>query len=237
MSQNSLQTNNFILRRLDQDTLERIRPELTPIDYPIGKVLFEAGASIRDVHFPDAGVISVLSVFSDGDTIEMATIGREGMVGADVLLGARKARMRYYTQLSGRGLTLPADRLKALAGDTPVLNTLLLTYFQTLFEQVLISGACNGKHSVEERLSRWLLMMQDRGDSGTFPLTHGFLADMLGVHRPTISLAIRKLQQAGLIKSTRQQIVIKDRYALMSASCECYQRIRNAHARHLSLPK
>jgi CRP-like cAMP-binding protein len=118
-------------------------------------------------------------------------------------------------------------------GSMPAFRNLITAYAHAFLEQVLISGACNGAHSLNERLARWLLMMRDRGDSATLSITQNLLAEMLGVQRPSVTIAIQELERTGSIHAVRGGVTILDRQSLIQASCECYQMIRTRIATHL----
>lgn len=231
MNAENISQRNLLLRQLDGQTLKIVTPTLEPVEYAVGDVLTDIEAPLSHVHFPEAGVISVLATYANGDTIEMATIGREGLTGVEGTLGAHNANARYYAQVKGHGNRMPRETFLILLERVPKLRALVFNYIQAFINQLLISGACNGKHPVQARLARWLLTMEDRNDGPSLQLTHSFLADMLGAYRPTVSLALAQLQSAGLIETRRAMIVIRDRAGLEHASCECYTLSRNTYAR------
>ena len=208
-------------------------PELQQIRCDSDQVLLEADSSLDYVFFPDSGVISVVAVYVDGNAIEMATIGREGCSGVQALLGARVSSVRLFVQIPGSAAKMSRAAFTRAIESMPSFRALMYAYVQAFLEQVLVSVACNGAHSLKERLARWLLMMRDRGDEDTLPLTQDILAEMLGARRPSITNAARELEQAGLIERGRRQVTILDREGLTKTSCECYQLVRERVAFHL----
>jgi CRP-like cAMP-binding protein len=192
-----------------------------------------ADSALDHVYFPYSGVISIVAVYSDGSVIEMATIGREGCTGLQAVFGAKRSSMRLLVQLPGSAARMSRSAFTRSMESMPSFRNLMVTYVEAFFEQVLVSVACNGAHSLKQRLARWLLMMRDRSDDDTLGITQDLLAEMLGVHRPTITKAIRKLEQADLIRYGRTQVTILNRPKLMKASCECYRLVRERIAARL----
>jgi CRP-like cAMP-binding protein len=193
----------------------------------------DADSSLDYVFFPDSGVVSVMAVYSDGRTIEMATIGREGCSGVQALLGARMSSVRLLVQIPGSAAKMSRAAYTRALETMPAFRALMYDYVEAFLEQVMVSVACNGAHSLTERLARWLLMMRDRGDDDTLLITQDILAEMLGAQRPSITNAARELQGAGLIERGRRQVTIIDRQGLTKASCECYRLVRERVAFHL----
>jgi CRP-like cAMP-binding protein len=206
---------------------------LEPISCQEGQILLDADSSLDNVFFPDSGVVSVVAVYEDGSIIEMATIGREGCTGFQAVFGAKETSVRFLVQIPGSAAKMSRSAFTRAMGSMPSFRNLMYAYVHAFLEQVLVSGACNGAHSLKQRLARWLLMMRDRSDSDTLRITQTLLAQMLGVQRPTVTNAIRRLEHAGLIAPGRQQVTILDRQGLMKASCECYQLVRTRTAFHL----
>ena len=215
-------TGNRLLQALPPASLARLQPQLTIEDIPAKKLLYAPGAPIRDIYFPMSGVISIV-VVGEAGTVEAATVGREGMVGLPVVLGADSSMMQVIGQVSGASARMPADALReAMDTDAPI-RRLVLLYAQALIEQTSQSVACNRLHSLEERCARWLLMTHDRVGASTFVLTQEFLSQMLGVRRASVTVAAGMLQKAGLIKYVRGKITVLDRKGLEEASCECFR--------------
>ena len=193
----------------------------------------DADSSLDHVFFPDSGVVSVVAVYANGSVIEMATIGREGCTGMQAVLGAKSSSARLLVQIPGTAARMPRTVFTRALGSMPSFRNLNQAYVLAFLEQVMVSVACNGAHSLKQRLARWLLMMRDRSDDDTLQITQDLLAEMLGVQRPTITNAARELEQAGLIERGRRQVTIIDRQGLIEASCECYQLVRTRVTFHL----
>jgi len=208
-------------------------PEFEHIFCPSGQVLMDADSALDYVYFPHSGIISVVAVYANGNTIEMATIGREGCSGVQALLGARTSSVRLLVQIPGSAAKMSRAAYTRALESMPSFRALMYDYVEAFLEQVMVSVACNGAHSLTERLARWLLMMRDRGDDDTLLITQDILAEMLGAQRPSITNAARELEGAGLIERGRRQVTIIDRQGLTKASCECYQLVRERVAFHL----
>ena len=193
----------------------------------------DADSSLDHVYFPDSGVVSVVAVYADGNIIEMATIGREGCTGMQAVFGAKSSSVRLLVQIPGSAAKMSRAAFARAMDSMPSFRSLMYAYVHAFLEQVMVSVACNGAHSLSQRLARWLLMMRDRCDNDALPITHDLLAEMLGVQRPTISNAARVLERAGLIARGRSEVTILNRKGLTRASCECYQVVRARVAFHL----
>jgi CRP-like cAMP-binding protein len=213
--------------------LKRLMPELEHIRCQHGQVLVDADSSLDHVFFPNSGVVSVVAVYADGSIIEMATIGREGCTGTQAIFGAKNSSAQLLVQVPGSAERMSRAAFTRAMQSMPAFRKLIYAYVQAFLEQIMVSVACNGAHSLTERLARWLLMMHDRNDDDVLPISQNLLAEMLGVQRPTITNAARELEDAGLIKRGRRQVTILDRPGLMKASCECYQLVRTRVAFHL----
>ncbi len=224
---------NRLLLALSSGNLKRLMPELEQIRCQRGQVLMDADSSLDHVFFPDSGVVSVVAVYADGSIIEMATIGREGCTGVTAVFGAKSSSFRLLVQIPGSAAKMSRAAFTRAMDSMPSFRSLMYAYVHAFLEQVLVSAACNGAHSLKERLARWLLMMRDRGDADTLPITQDLLAEMLGVQRPTVTNAARELEDAGLIARGRRQVTILDRQGLTKTSCECYQLVRMRLAFHL----
>ena len=224
---------NRLLLALPSRNLKRLMPHLEQIRCERAQILMEADSSLDHVFFPDSGVISVVAVYPDGSIIEMATIGREGCTGLQAVLGAKSSSVRLLVQIPGTAEKMSRAAFASAMKSMPSFRGLMYAYLHAFLEQVMVSVACNGAHNLKQRLARWLLMMRDRGDGDTLPVTQTLLAEMLGVQRPTISIAAGELERAGLIERGRRQVKILDRQGLISASCECYELVRTRIAHHL----
>jgi CRP-like cAMP-binding protein len=224
---------NRLLLALPPGILKRLKPDLDHIPCPSKLVLTDAESSLDYIFFPNSGVISVLAAYADGKIIEMATIGREGCAGVQAALGAKISSAQLLVQIPGSAAKMSRAAFMRAMQTTPAFRNLMYAYFQAFLEQVMVSVACNGAHSLKERLARWLLMMRDRSDDDVLPIGQDLLAEMLGVQRPTITNAARELELAGLIERGRRQVTILDRKGLTAAFCECYQLLRARIAFHL----
>jgi CRP-like cAMP-binding protein len=208
-------------------------PQLKQIRCDRGQILMDADSSLDHVFFPDSGVISAVAVYGDGSIIEMATIGREGCSDVQAVFGAESSSVRLLVQIPGGAAEMSRAAFARAMEAMPSFRSLMFAYVQAFLEQVLVSVACNGAHSLKQRLARWLLMMRDRGDDDTLQITQNLLGEMLGVQRPTITNAARELEHAGLITRGRREVTILDRAGLVEESCECYQLVRMRVASHL----
>jgi CRP-like cAMP-binding protein len=224
---------NRLLLALPAADLETLMPQLEQIHCQRAQVLMDADSPIDHVFFPDSGVVSVVACYADGTIIEMATTGREGCTSIQAVLGAERSSVRLLVQIPGSAARMPRAAFARAMASMPFFRGLMGAYAQAFLEQVLVSVACNGAHSLKQRLARWLLMMRDRGDDDALQITQNLLAEMLGVQRPTITNAARELERAGLIARGRRQVTILDRPGLVAASCECYQLVRSRLSFHL----
>jgi CRP-like cAMP-binding protein len=224
---------NRLLLALPSRDLQQLIPDFEQIPCQLEDILLDADTSLDAIFFPDKGVISVVAVYDDGGIIEMATIGREGCTGFQAAFGAKRSSVRFLVQAPGRAVKMSRSGFTRAMESMPSFRNVILAYVQAFQEQVLVSGACNGAHSVKERLARWLLMMRDRDDDDTLQITQNLLAEMLGVHRPTITNVVRDLERTGLIARGRAQVTILDRHGLEEESCECYRLVRTRIAFHL----
>jgi CRP-like cAMP-binding protein len=225
-------SDNLLLAVLRPEDRELIGRLLEPVDLPTGLVLYEPHEPLRHAYFAINGVISIVSEMDQG-TVEVGTVGREGMLGIPILLHARAVPTKAFMQVPGHGWRIGADDLLAVTAERPAISRLLHRYIQALFDQVSQSVACNRLHTLEERCARWLLMVHDRVGDETLPLKQTFLADMLGVHRPAVTIAAGSLQTAGLIRYSRGKVHVLDRVGLEQAACSCYRIVRDSFDRLL----
>ena len=218
---------NYLLDALPADERAELMKHLRPSHLVVKTVLFEPGQPIESVHFPVDGVISLVTPLADGNIVEVATIGNEGIVGVPLVSGGSLA-VRAISQVGGRSFRMDARSFVTEFERLDSFRGLVQRYVQALFGQISQAAACNRLHSNEERLSRWLLMSRDRVGTDTFPITHEFLGQMLGSRRATVTLSAGLLQAAGLIRYHRGRVTIVDREGLESVSCECYAIIKTA---------
>jgi CRP-like cAMP-binding protein len=214
---------NRLLARLPPEEYRRLLPRLQLVPLALKHVLFEPRSSIDYAYFPNSGVASALTVMEDGRAIEVATIGDEGMVGLPLLVGAKTTANRVIVQVPGEAMRMAADALREEVSRDSALRRLLILYHTGFLVQVSQAVACNGLHPVHQRCCRWLLMTQDRAHSDVFPMTHEFLAEMLGVRRSTVSEVLEPFQEEGLIRYSRGKCTVLDREGLKAGSCECYR--------------
>lgn len=232
MPKECLPVKNMILAALPRREYQRLLPNLELISLPLDVILYKSGDSIDYVYFPEDGIVSLVTNMTDGATIEVGLIGKEGMVGIPVLLGDDIASEESIVQIAGSALRMRSDVLKEglKTNHSPLLTELLL-YTRILMKQVAQTAACNSLHSVEERLARWLLMCHDRMESDELPLKQEFISSMLGTRRASVGDAASGLQAEGIIRYSRGNISILKRKRLEESACECYRAV-NGKAEH-----
>jgi CRP-like cAMP-binding protein len=218
---------NRILRSLEPEVYEQLLPHFELVRFPLGRVIHEPGQRLDHVYFPNQGVLSMLTVLENGNVVEIATVGNEGMADLSVFLGLEVSSSRLLCQVPGESLRMRTEHFLDLVERNAGLRIELGAYMVSMFILVSQSAACNRLHPIEERCARWILMTHDRVDSDTFPLTQDFLASMLGVRRPSVSVAAGILQRAGLVSYSRGRMDVVDREGLEAAACECYEIVRN----------
>src|SRR5258708_15213151 len=190
---------NRLLTALPSRHLKRLMPELEHIECQREQILIDADGSLDHVYFPDSGVVSVVAVYADGSIVEMATIGREGCTGVQAVFGAKNSSVRLLVQIPGSAAKMSRVAFMRAMKSVPSFRSLMHAYVNAFLEQILVSVACNGAHSIKHRLARWLLMMGDRWDDDAMPITQNRLAAMLAVQRPTITNAPGAFHHAGLV--------------------------------------
>jgi CRP-like cAMP-binding protein len=215
-------SENHILAALPAEDYERLAPHLKPVNMPRGQILYYTGDPIEQVYFPINSMVSLVSRLSDGANVEVGITGFEGMVGLPFLLGAEKSPNECMVQIPDGGMQCSANVIKAEFKRGGALQDLMLRYTQSLLVLASQAAACNRAHMVGERLARWLLMSYDRCVCTELPLTHEFLAMMLGTRRAGVTEAAIILQTEGLIKYNRGHVTITDREGLEEFACECY---------------
>jgi CRP-like cAMP-binding protein len=229
-------TGNMLLDALSSREREQILEDAKEEAIGVGRIFYEPGDVLHSVYLPVTGMVSLLTVDVDEIEVEFATIGREGLFVAPAVLGSdRLGQDRYMGQIEGRTLVVDKQMFAFHVRQPGRLQDLVFGYLQALFSQAGYGSACNARHQVEQRAARWLLDTHDRIDSDDFELRQEFLAAMLAVHRPAVSLAAGALQRAGFITYRRGRITILDREGLESAACECYEKIRTEYSRLVPL--
>src|SRR6266478_7239723 len=212
--------SNIILLSISDGDYDSLRPHLEYFTLPNHLVLHEAGGRLEFAHFPNRGLISLVVVMKDGKTAEAGIVGNEGFTGTLAAVGLRRSPHQAVVQITGDGFRVEVGALQNTLESAPHLQLMLNRYALIRGMQVAQTAACNRLHEIEQRLARWLLMTQDRVDSGSLDITHDFLATMLGTDRPTVSLAAGVLQRKKLIEYTRGAVKIVNRNRLQNSACE-----------------
>jgi CRP-like cAMP-binding protein len=217
--------NQFLLK-LPKEVREHLLNQATRVDIGVNQMLAKKDVAIENVYFPEDCVLSLVISMPDERTVEVATVGQEGVLGLSVLWGADLLPIVSIGEVPGKALKVPTEAFREAVDKFPELNRKLELYTQALFVLVSQGLACNTLHSIEERCARWILMTQDRVHTETLPLTQETLAQMLGVRRPTVTLAAGMLKKAGLIEYSRGSVKVVNQKGLESAACGCYQVIK-----------
>ena len=214
--------HNEILLGLPPRERELLFSKLELVRLRMHHVLHEPGDTLKSAYFPNTGLVSILSVFPDGKSVEVGLVGKEGFIGLPLVAGFRTAPTRAIAQIEGSVFRVDGETLVALLRRCPTLDRQLQQFSQIMAMQVTQIAACNRLHEVNERLARWLLMSADRIGSNSVPLTQELIAQMLGTRRSSVTVAAGALQKAGLITYTRGDVKIIDRKKLEESACECY---------------
>jgi CRP-like cAMP-binding protein len=222
---------NVPLLTLAAEEYGRLRPHLEAIELDHRQILQEAGEKIQYAYFLNGGLASLVVITSDGRSVEIAMVGREGIMGTPLAVGLGREPYRAIMQIPGNALRIRAEVLERILPHAPDLQLITNRYVLMRGLQVAQIAACNRLHEIEQRLARWLLMCQDRVDAKLLPVTHEFIAQMLGTGRPSVSLASGMLQRAGMIENLRGSVRITNRKNLEQASCECYRAMRQISGR------
>ena len=214
---------NRLLAALPPEDMARLLPQLAPVAFGLGDVLYE----------PDSPLASLIYTMLDGTTVEMGLVGNEGVVGIALFMGGDTTPNRAIVQVAGKAFRLQAPVLRVEFQRGEAVQLALLRYTQALITQISQTAACNRLHAIEQRLCRWLLLTRDRVPTDQVQMTQEFLAHMLGVRREGVTVAARHLQAAGLIRYARGHITILDRPGLEAMACECYGVVRDEFTRLL----
>jgi CRP-like cAMP-binding protein len=234
MSNESAQRmRNRILSRLQPEDFKHLSPHLKTVTLPINTILHEAHARIETVCFPLTCVLSAIAMTTDGDGIEVGTVGNEGAEGLTAFIGPSVSPNRVIVQIAGDATFIDAATLAAEAKNNSILYDLLFQHHQAFLAQITQSVACNGLHTLSQRCCRWLLMTHDRVEGDSVALTHEFLALMLAVRRPGVTDALSALEERGLVKAGRGEITITNRAGLETAACDCYRIVVKEYTRLL----
>ena len=224
---------NRLLASLPPAEFGRLAASLTPVTLTLKQFLLEADEPIEAAYFVETGMVSYLAYLEGGEAIEVGIIGSEGMVGLPLILGVDRAPAGALVQMGGTALRIKPAALRQAFNESDALRTRLLRYMQALYTQVSQTAVCNGHHSLEERLARWMLMAHDRAGADQFPMTHEFMAMMLGVRRSGVTVTAGTLKQAGLISYKNGHMTVLDRPSLEAAACECYGTVQRHFAQLL----
>jgi CRP-like cAMP-binding protein len=233
---NGLAIGNRVLASIPPKDGRRLAALLEPVSLKFGQILYEVGAKIRYVYFPLTSLISLLTAVDKRRSLEVGMVGNEGMTGMPFVLGIGESGVRALVQGAGDALSMPATSFRIEFDRNQPLRRALFRYTYALMAQISQTAACNRFHEADARLARWLLMTRDRVGSNEFPMTHEFLAHMLGVRRGGVTEAASALKRRGLIDYHRGKIRILDAKRLATCSCSCYKIVKAAfdHAQQLS---
>jgi CRP-like cAMP-binding protein len=225
---------NKLLATLPPEDYRRVVTSASTVPLTFRQVLYKQDQIITDVYFPGGGACSLTKTMADGATAEIATVGNEGALGTSVFFGDNQSFNDLIVQVAdGAGLKMPVPAFLAEMELKGAFYNRIIRYSQALMSQVMQTTVCNGLHTAEQRCCRWLMMTRDRVGHDDLKLTHEFVAIMLGVRRPTVTLVLQELQQAGLIDSARGMIKVINRPGLERASCECYGVVKSTFHRLL----
>ena len=216
---------NQLLLGLPANEYEAISSQLTFLELRTHDVLQESEQPIRYVYFVNSGAVSILNVAEGGKSVEVGITGKEGCTGLPIAAGLKTSSSRIVVQIAGTAFRIRSQDLIDMLRECPLLQKRMQQYSHVMGMQGAQVAVCNRIHEVDERLARWLLMSQDRIDSEVVPLTHEFLAHMLGTRRSSVTVAAGLLQKAGLITYNRGSVKVVDRERLEDAACECYEQI------------
>jgi len=213
---------NKVLLAMPDNEYELMRPDLTYIDLQHHLSLHEPTQKVEFVYFPNRGMVSQVVVTKDGRTVEVGVVGSEGYVGAGLAIGLSRSSVREIVQIAGDGFKMMGNALERILRSAPQLQIILNRHSGLQGMQVAQTAACNRLHDIQQRLARWLLMTQDRVSLAVLPITHDFIATMMGTDRSTVSLAAAVLQKNGIIEYVRGAVKIVNRRKLERSACECY---------------
>ena len=216
---------NTLLKSLAPEIIMRL--QLRPVVFELEHEIEAPGTPIKNLFFVEEGMASLTTTFRDGAQVEVGMFGYESVIGVSALMGTKRSLNRVYTQIAGSGYASPVEAARTEFLRCGAFQQIALRYVQAQLVQAMQSAGCNAKHDLEQRLARWLLICADRAHKNTFQMSQEFLADMLGVTRPTVSMTAANLKNRKLIEYTRGVIHIVDIAGLERQSCECYQVIKD----------
>jgi len=218
--------SNRLLAAIPKTEFKILSAKMETVPLVFGKPIYEAGAAIKRIYFPESGIISLLSAVDKDSTLEVGIVGSEGLTGVSVFLGVDVSPNRALVQGAGSARTMTPRDFLAACKSSEKLSQAVRRFIHTLLTQISQSAVCNRYHVIEDRLSRWLLMTHDRMRSDEFQITQEFLSNMLGVRREAVNKAAGDLQRRGLISYKRGHLTVIDRPALEAAACPCYKLIK-----------
>ncbi|HUQ98287.1 MAG TPA: Crp/Fnr family transcriptional regulator [Gemmatimonadaceae bacterium] len=228
------ETRNRLLRLLPEQEAQHLFAAADLVTVKTKDLVWESEGKITDVYFPEDAIISLVTQMKDGSGVEAMTIGNDGFAGLAVFHGLDSTQCLACGQITGKAWRLSAEKFRQVTAELPTLQRVLHQYSHLVFEIVSQSAACNRLHVIEQRCARWLLMSEDRVGRPKFDLTQEFLAEMLGVRRPGVTVAMGVLEKQGLIAHGRGNITVINRAGLEAASCECYAKIKRRQDELLS---
>jgi CRP-like cAMP-binding protein len=226
---------NHLLSRLSDDGYAALAPMLHSTELAVRQVVHERDQPFTDVYFPVSATISAILPLLDGAAVEVGTVGNEGVSAVELLAGAASPINNFICQIPGQAICMAVQDFRQSLDTAPELRRVAFSYLQCYMAQMAQSAACNSQHAVEARFSRWMLITHDRVEGDEFRLTQEFMAQMLGVHRPSVSLIASQFQSAGLIRYNRGNIQIVNRQGLEEVCCECYAQVRDRFERLLGV--
>ena len=228
MTSNQIPANR-LLAALPKPDFKILSAKMKTLPLAFGEPIYEAGEEIKQIYFPESGIISLLSAVDKDSTLEVGIVGSEGLAGVSVFLGVGTSPNRALVQGSGSALTISSRNFLSACKSSEKLSTAVRRYIHSLLTQISQSAVCNRYHVIEDRLSRWLLMTHDRMRTDEFQITQDFLSNMLGVRREAVNIAARDLQLRGLISYKRGHLTVIDRPGLEAAACPCYKLIKQEY--------
>ncbi|MET0312632.1 MAG: Crp/Fnr family transcriptional regulator [Burkholderiaceae bacterium] len=224
---------NHLLAMLPPDDFQRMLPAFERLDLRLGTVLYESGGTMTHFYFPTTAIVSLLHILENGSSAEIAVVGREGLVGISLFMGGGSTPSRAVVQSAGQAYRLPSRMLMQEFNRAGGAMRLSLRYTQALITQMAQTAVCNRHHSLDQQLSRWLLLSLDRLDGNDIVMTQELIANMLGVRREGVTDAALKLQRKGYIRYARGRITVLDRDGLEATACECYSVVKQEYDRLL----
>ncbi|MBC7796706.1 MAG: Crp/Fnr family transcriptional regulator [Pyrinomonadaceae bacterium] len=227
---------NYILASLPETEYRQLLPHLQTLRMTSETLIYQTGERFEYVYFPTTAMFSWIAMTRDGERVEVGVVGWEGIVGVPEILGYRVSPFAVEIELPGEAIRIKVEKFRSLLNELPLLQTIAFRYTYTAMTQLAQSSVCNRFHTVEERMTRWLLMAHDRTEGNELFLTQEILAGMIGARRPAVSIVIGNLQKSGLLRAERGKLTIIDRQGMEKTSCECYRVIREAFEQFIKNP-